>query len=1639
MTKPPPTNLTTVPSDLIEPPDQVVDIPPVQTRISELPFKKLTWQNFERLLYRLVVTEADVDYCARYGRSGQAQSGIDIYGRLATGRYTSWQGKNRQRFNATHIGEAVDLFLKGKWAAHSDRFVLCVRSNLADTTLQDAIEVQASLLLKHGIVFHALDGSQLSDKLRMHPQIIDDFFGRQWLIAFSGSEAAAGLIGRLDGAKVVRLRKRLAEIYDARFRQLDPGLGLEPGVLAASDIRSRFVAPNVDSSSPFFEPTFDTTDALRDAPQEVEDYFAGDEDDYSPPPDIGVITQPPSTEAIEPPRLELEDWLQLSQRSVLLGIAGSGKSTVLRCLALDLVRTPVAFMNAAAHFAGRIPLLISFALWCRVTEKRGREVGLPEVLRETFGAFVPSSELEDSFIEALLDERLLLLVDGLDEYSNEQAARLTLATLEAIVQSRNITTIITARPAGLRRLGAVTGDWQIARLVELSRPQQQELATRLLTDHSPQSTSVSVQVSQFFEQLDRTGRLQSLAGNPLLLHGLLSVASRQAILPRTRFQLFQKLIDVLLDVHPSRRATAASETHLRTRAFASDDLRREALSHLAFEIQKRGADAGIDRDEAHSIVEGYLKDPTGPSWSIDRAREGATELTNIDADTTGLLVERSPQDIAFCHATFREHLAGFELERWSFEHQKEFADKFADDPRWRGPILALLQCLRRQSDVQGILQEIKGDSYDEHSTDRRLLLAEAAFSVAPLAGPIGQDIAQSVLNRIEDGTDAVERLELLGLALDGPRAGPVGEEIIRRLARWWPGTDRWGSDVYEEISHWTRDDDLARALFLGLHADEPSNRLAAAAGISTAFKGDHAFGEQLIQVIHQSSNAGISAAALDALCRGWDDLQELSELLEQAAWSSSLPLRRVAVLAKYRRGWRGDEARDALLDTLDERRSGFMITQKTEIATALVSDWGDDRQLQDACWAGVNRLGPAERSISYDTAESILLRIHHHDPRVGQWLCEEFQRRDRGMFGSMHDIVPLLAAVLEENAEFRAVIESWFAQKKYHDHDHHASQLAAVHKSETAKQALFDQLQKQKSYRFWVVSGLLQGWGMEDPDVASVLGPLARSAPEQRDDIAKYIPEIIGDTDESFQLLMEMCALPELKRPDFVIKGFAALGHSSRDEQIVTAILPHVPAQWGIDTGVRDLIQQFPSDPRVREFSIKRLQQRSPPLAVIAKAYAEDTAMKERVLERTSPLPTFLRRTIAKRASQRFDDEALHRILRQCDLETDGHAKAQATIGLARAALVDADETDNLVHRFSNQIHAIGPDMDKRRVAAFAGLLVLGRIDIFAESTEGPDGKSLNIALAHSLNDYTPVIDLIADRWSAVEEGMQPSIERFSRWGGSESGVWQLLAPYVSRSNKLKERFLEYCDANEGQLDAKSLLALWHLKPRSPLLLNACMGALDRTNQDRNASPLDQERSIIVASKCLCSDFANDATAQDAVLRAVQTSDTGTVLVGFAAAWPDHEQVLKKWQEVSSDDSSIRQLLWCAWLWVAAAQGDTSVFTNRIANFATRAPLSPWDFAADSLAAIRFRLERDVDARNALADIALREDEPSIRASAPRLLSSIQPGRDQGFQLANELLEAELKRGGLPRFGLDLMTNRYRRVQDALKDVAEIK
>lgn len=172
---------------------------PTETRKQELPFDKLTWENFEKLCYRLARLEAQVEHCQLYGERGENQQGIDLYARKTkSAKYTVYQCKREKNFRPAKIKDAVTKFLEGEWVERTDVFVLCTQESLKGKKRADAFEEQGEILREKGITLLKWDSDELSTQLKEHPKIVADFFNREWVEAFCGREQAESLGGKTD-------------------------------------------------------------------------------------------------------------------------------------------------------------------------------------------------------------------------------------------------------------------------------------------------------------------------------------------------------------------------------------------------------------------------------------------------------------------------------------------------------------------------------------------------------------------------------------------------------------------------------------------------------------------------------------------------------------------------------------------------------------------------------------------------------------------------------------------------------------------------------------------------------------------------------------------------------------------------------------------------------------------------------------------------------------------------------------------------------------------------------------------------------------------------------------------------------------------------------------------------------------------------------------------------------------------------------------------------------------------------------------------------------------------------------------------------------------------------------------------------
>jgi hypothetical protein len=173
--------------------------------------------------------------------------------------------------------------------------------------------------------------------------------------------------------------------------------------------------------------------------------------------------------------LSVDQFLASETRAVITADAGAGKTTLLRFLALEILSETPEVEAVRNLYAGYIPIWVPFALWCRMAEGRDHSPPLEDVIH----AFIKSQSdaaFADDVKRALGDNKVILLVDGLDEARGSAASETVLAGLTTFVEMRGVPMIATSRPHGMRALSAISGSWAKLRLAPLSEAKRDALA-----------------------------------------------------------------------------------------------------------------------------------------------------------------------------------------------------------------------------------------------------------------------------------------------------------------------------------------------------------------------------------------------------------------------------------------------------------------------------------------------------------------------------------------------------------------------------------------------------------------------------------------------------------------------------------------------------------------------------------------------------------------------------------------------------------------------------------------------------------------------------------------------------------------------------------------------------------------------------------------------------------------------------------------------------------------------------------------------------------------------------------------------------------------------------------------------------------
>lgn len=364
---------------------------------------------------------------------------------------------------------------------------------------------------------------------------------------------------------------------------------------------------------------------------------------------------------------------------VILGDPGSGKSSLLRFLALEWARNE----NTHQRYTQPLPLLIELRDYNRWDCPSGKS--FPRYLHEAS----TWHRLNQQTLHHLLQQenRVVLLLDGLDEVFDPHQRDQVINDIHRFSnQYKHTRVIVTSRVVGYKAQRLRDAKFQDFMLQDLDNTQIEDFLHRWHEVAFSDKTDGERKRERLAKAIANTPSIQMLAGNPLLLT-LMTIINRHQELPRDRVLLYQKASEVLLQQWDTERGLAdfpglSKDIDLRAK---NAILRRIAYTMQMGKAEGQAANI-IHGETLLDLVEDYLRE----ELHFDQARAAANVLIEQLRARNFILCFLGADSYAFLHRTFLEYYCAAELiQRFHVEKTIDYAglekifDEFCRDDDWR--------------------------------------------------------------------------------------------------------------------------------------------------------------------------------------------------------------------------------------------------------------------------------------------------------------------------------------------------------------------------------------------------------------------------------------------------------------------------------------------------------------------------------------------------------------------------------------------------------------------------------------------------------------------------------------------------------------------------------------------------------------------------------------------------------------------------------------------------------------------------------------------------------------------------------------------------------------------------------------------
>lgn len=446
----------------------------------------------------------------------------------------------------------------------------------------------------------------------------------------------------------------------------------------------------------------------------------------------------------------LDEIITTTSRIVVLGDAGSGKTTMLRRQVARFATLPESRADEKQKTLAKLPIYVPLGKFARERKSRPSNYSLCDFLY-TYAYEDLMLELRQDFFQIKLREgNCILLLDGLDEAGDVNSRREISNAIKALVTKYPANHfIVTSRDAGY---GEAPCDTYIFQHCVIAPLRNSDIFTYIKKWYALQKLSVSDYERITYTlniAITQNARLRELASNPLLLSIIVLIYRLEARIPVERSRLFDKCVEALMETRDAAKGFVVEGVDSTIYPYRKR-LLEQIASHMQF--SKDGGSfvpAMKEGDLCNLVAELLRQNRRLPFKDDENVYKVAQNTIKYIKKRTSLLKETEKGVYRFPHQSFQEYLAASDIVNsrifLGIQAIWDVIKPHLHKPQWREVILLLFGCLNRYDNVSSVLVEKIIDEAEYDPTEQ--ILHRHLFLAAQIVGE-GISISQDVVKRI---------------------------------------------------------------------------------------------------------------------------------------------------------------------------------------------------------------------------------------------------------------------------------------------------------------------------------------------------------------------------------------------------------------------------------------------------------------------------------------------------------------------------------------------------------------------------------------------------------------------------------------------------------------------------------------------------------------------------------------------------------------------------------------------------------------------------------------------------------------------------------------------------------------------------